>query len=81
MSGLRATPDDARIGARLAAARKVAGFTQRQVAEAIGVSGSQLQKYEKGSNRIAASSLMTVATMLGMPISAFFDDAPEAEAA
>lgn len=81
MAGQRATAADARIGARIAAARRVAGFTQRQVAEVIGVSGAQLQKYEKGSNRIAASSLMTLATMLGLPIAGFFHDEPAERAA
>ena len=53
------------IGARLRAARVVAGLSQEKLANAIGVSFQQLQKYEKGGNRISAAQLVRVARGLG----------------
>ncbi|WP_375454815.1 helix-turn-helix domain-containing protein [uncultured Methylobacterium sp.] len=73
MAGLAATAADIRIGALIRAYRRAAGLTQRTVAEAIGVSAAQLQKYEAGTNRISASALQIVADLLDQPIARFFD--------
>jgi len=81
MAGLPATEVDVRIGERIWAARTRAGLTQRAIGAAIGVSAAQLQKYEKGTNRISAIALNIVADLTGAPIAAFFDEVSNAEAA
>ncbi|MFB0490231.1 transcriptional regulator with XRE-family HTH domain [Methylobacterium sp. OAE515] len=81
MAGLPATEVDVRIGERIWAARTRAGLTQRAIGAAIGVSAAQLQKYEKGTNRISAIALNIVADLTGTPIAAFFDEVSNAEAA
>lgn len=64
---------DVQVGARLRAVRKFKGRTQNEVGAAIGVSFQQLQKYERGTNRISASALVGVATFLGTPVEVFFE--------
>ncbi|SFS58520.1 helix-turn-helix transcriptional regulator [Methylobacterium sp. yr668] len=76
MAGQPATDVDVRIGERISAARIRAHLTQRTVAAAIGVSAAQLQKYEKGVNRISGVALSIIARLTGAPIASFFD-APE----
>ncbi|UIN33991.1 helix-turn-helix domain-containing protein [Methylobacterium oryzae] len=73
MAGQPATDVDVRIGARISAARIRARLTQRTVAAEIGVSAAQLQKYEKGTNRISAIALSIIAKLTGAPIASFFD--------
>lgn len=75
MAGLRPTEADVRMGARLHEARRAAGLTQRTVAAAIGVSAAQLQKYEKGTNRLSATSLPVIAELTGKPVAWFFGEA------
>lgn len=79
MAGQPATDVDVRIGERICAARIRARLTQRTVAAAIGVSAAQLQKYEKGTNRISAIALSIIAKLSGAPIASFFDE-PETPA-
>ena len=67
---------DKHVGARLRAARLEAGKSQTQVAEALGVTFQQLQKYEKGTNRIGASRLQQISGILQVPVSFFFEGAP-----
>jgi len=68
------TPDpiDIHVGKALRAARLVAGATQHELAEAMGVRFQQVQKYETGFNRISASRLKHGADYLGVPVSLFF---------
>jgi transcriptional regulator with XRE-family HTH domain len=73
MAGQPATDVDVRIGGRISAARIRARLTQRTVAAEIGVSAAQLQKYEKGTNRISGVALSIVAKLTGAPIASFFD--------
>jgi len=73
MAGKPATSDDVQLGSRLRAARVAAGLTQRTVAAAISVSAAQLQKYEKGINRISAIDLSVFCTLVNRPMHAFFD--------
>lgn len=68
---------DVQVGARLRAVRKFKGKTQQEVASAVGVSFQQMQKYERGTNRISASTLHTVAVFLGEPIATFFEGIAE----
>jgi transcriptional regulator with XRE-family HTH domain len=63
---------DGHVGARVARARAERGITQRDLAAAIGVTYQQLQKYERGLNRIGAGRLYAVSEALGVPISYFF---------
>jgi len=64
---------DARIGFRLRMRRVVLGMSQSQLGEAIGVSFQQVQKYERGINRISAGTLHAISHALNVPISFFFD--------
>ena len=67
------TPVDTHVGQRLRERRMVAGFTQEQVADSLGVTPQQLQKYETGANRISASRLYQVARVLNVAILSFFE--------
>lgn len=69
-------PIDLHVGGQLRRARLLAGLNQGQVATAAGVSFQQLQKYERGVNRITASRLYEIATVLSVPVSYFFDAIP-----
>ena len=69
-------PIDVHVGAQLRRARLLAGLSQGQVASAAGISFQQLQKYERGVNRISASRLYEVASILRVPVSYFFDAIP-----
>lgn len=73
----RQDPIDAHVGRRVQLARKAAGFSQTELAEQLGLSFQQVQKYEKGANRIGAGRLLRIATLLNVPISFFFDDLPQ----
>lgn len=62
------------IAQRIKKMRMIAGFTQAEVAEKLGISFQQLQKYESGKNRISAVRVELLAQILGLPVSAFFED-------
>lgn len=68
-------PVDEHVGRRIQARRKQLGMSQNRLAEALGVTFQQVQKYERGSNRISASRLQHVADILGVQVSHFFDGA------
>lgn len=68
---------DGRIGARVRSRRLELEMSQEQLAELLGVTFQQVQKYEKGVNRIAASRLFDIAEALELPVSRFFDAASE----
>lgn len=70
-------PVDVFVGTRLRRRRKEMGLTQRNVAQTIGVTSQQYMKYERGDNRISASRLFDVASVLKTPISFFFDEMDE----
>jgi transcriptional regulator with XRE-family HTH domain len=72
---------DLHVGGRLRLRRKTLGLSQTAVAEAVGLTFQQLQKYERGSNRISASRLHELATVLKMPVSWFFEGLPAPETA
>ncbi len=52
------------------------GMSQEKLGEALGITFQQIQKYEKGTNRIGASRLQHIATVLKVPVAFFFEDAP-----
>ncbi len=69
------------LGRKLRLARTEAGLSQQALAERLGITFQQVQKYEKGANRIAASRLVSSAAAVDRPSSYFLDDAKEAAAA
>ena len=75
------TPDpiDVDVGARIRARRKALGLNQTQLAKALGLTFQQVQKYERGSNRISASKLHLIAKTLKVPMTYFFDGVPDGE--
>jgi len=66
-------PVDAHVGARLRMRRALVGMSQEQLGSAVGISFQQVQKYERGINRMGASRLYRFATLLYVPVSYFFD--------
>ncbi|WP_018632236.1 helix-turn-helix domain-containing protein [Neomegalonema perideroedes] len=71
-------PIDVHVGKRLRHRRWMAGMTQQQLGDAVGIKFQQIQKYETGMNRISASRLWELAGALGVPVSFFFDGMDEA---
>ena len=67
-------PVDAHVGARLRVRRALVGMSQEQLGSAVGVSFQQVQKYERGINRMGASRLYQFAHLLYVPVSYFFDE-------
>jgi transcriptional regulator with XRE-family HTH domain len=66
-------PVDLHVGGRVRLRRKLIGVSQEQLADALGLTFQQVQKYERGSNRVSASKLYAIARTLGVPIAFFFD--------
>lgn len=71
-------PVDRHVGARVRVRRILAGISQVQLGAALGVTYQQVQKYEKGANRISASRLQQISGVLGVPVDFFFQGAPAA---
>ena len=69
-------PTDTHVGARVRMGRLMLGISQTDLAEAVGVTFQQVQKYEKGKNRISASRLQQMSQVLEVPIHFFFDGLP-----
>jgi transcriptional regulator with XRE-family HTH domain len=69
-------PIDKHVGARVRMRRLILGMSQGKLGEALDVTFQQVQKYEKGTNRISASRLQHIAQILSVPIPFFFEDAP-----
>ncbi len=66
-------PVDVHVGKRVRHRRWLAGMTQQQLAESVGIKFQQIQKYETGMNRVSASRLWDIAAALGVPVSYFFE--------
>ena len=66
-------PTDVHVGRRVREARVAKGFSQTDLGDQLGVSFQQVQKYEKGTNRIGASRLLQTAVALAVPVDYFFD--------
>ena len=75
---LRKKPDpvDVHVGARLRMRRVFLGMSQEKLADHLGLTFQQIQKYEKGANRIGASRLYAISRVLDTPVQYFFDDLP-----
>jgi transcriptional regulator with XRE-family HTH domain len=69
-------PIDRHIGSRVRMRRITLGMSQEKLADALGLTFQQVQKYEKGTNRIGASRLLHIAKILDVNIEFFFDGAP-----
>ena len=70
-------PIDVHVGSRVRLRRTLLGMSQEKLGEAIGLTFQQVQKYERGANRIGASRLFDLSRVLDVPVSFFFDDMPQ----
>lgn len=70
-------PIDLHVGTRIRLRRTLLGLSQTDLGTTIGLTFQQVQKYERGSNRVSASILHHIAGALDVPVSFFFDDLPE----
>jgi transcriptional regulator with XRE-family HTH domain len=66
-------PVDLHVGARIRMRRRMQGVSQERLAESLGLTFQQVQKYERGANRVSASKLYEIAATLRSPVSYFFD--------
>jgi transcriptional regulator with XRE-family HTH domain len=69
-----ADPVDVAVGARIRLLRKLRGMSQQALAEAAGVTFQQIQKYERGANRVSASMLSRIAAALDAPVAEMFGE-------
>jgi transcriptional regulator with XRE-family HTH domain len=76
-----ADPVDVAVGARIRLLRKLRGMSQQALAEAAGVTFQQIQKYERGANRVSASMLSRIAQALDTPVAEMFGEAGPASGA
>ena len=72
-------PIDRHVGSRVRMRRMLAGISQEKLGDALGLTFQQVQKYEKGTNRIGASRLQQIAKTLQVPVSFFFEELPAAK--
>jgi transcriptional regulator with XRE-family HTH domain len=73
----RPSPIDVHVGSRIRLRRTLMGMSQERLGESLGLTFQQVQKYERGVNRVGASRLFDLSRVLDVPISFFFDDMPE----
>jgi len=69
-------PIDVHVGSRVRMRRMLINMSQEKLGEKLGLTFQQVQKYEKGSNRISASRLFQISQILGVPVQFFFEDLP-----
>lgn len=69
-------PIDVHVGSRVRLRRTMMGVSQEKLGKALGITFQQIQKYEKGMNRIGASKMQQISETLKVPVSFFFEDAP-----
>ncbi len=69
----KANPIDAQVGNRVRIRRMLIGMSQERLGDTLGLTFQQIQKYEKGINRIGAGRLFEIARILGVPIDYFYD--------
>ena len=69
-------PIDKHVGARVRMRRMMISMSQEKLGDKLGITFQQIQKYEKGTNRIGASRLQQIANVLGVPVGFFFEGAP-----
>ena len=76
MSTKKGHPTDRHVGARVRMRRMMLGMSQTKLGDALGLTFQQVQKYEKGANRIGSSRLQQISNILEVPISFFFEGGP-----
>ena len=76
----QANPVDGHVGHRVRLRRMLVGMSQERLGELLGLTFQQVQKYEKGINRIGAGRLFEIAGILGVPVSFFYEDLDSASA-
>ncbi|MBL8584603.1 MAG: helix-turn-helix transcriptional regulator [Rhizobiaceae bacterium] len=69
-------PIDVHVGGRIRLRRNMLSMSQERLGENLGITFQQIQKYEKGTNRVGASRLQAIARILGVPVAFFFEEAP-----
>jgi transcriptional regulator with XRE-family HTH domain len=69
-------PTDKHVGSRVRMRRMMLGMSQEKLGDALGLTFQQVQKYEKGTNRIGASRLQQISHILQVPVAFFFEGAP-----
>jgi transcriptional regulator with XRE-family HTH domain len=69
-------PIDSYVGSRVRMRRMMLGMSQEKLGDALGLTFQQIQKYEKGTNRIGASRLQQISLILQVPVSFFFEGVP-----
>lgn len=69
-------PIDIHVGGRIRLRRNMLGMSQERLGESLGITFQQIQKYEKGTNRVGASRLQAISSILNVPIAFFFEGAP-----
>ncbi len=70
-------PIDAHVGSRVRLRRTLLGLSQEKLARALGLTFQQVQKYERGLNRIGSSNLYKISKVLNVPVEFFFEDMSE----
>ena len=79
MAGKKPNPVDQHVGSRVRLRRMLLGMSQERLGESMGLTFQQVQKYEKGVNRIGASRLFQISKILDVPVQFFFEEAPLTE--
>lgn len=74
-------PTDIHVGSRIRLRRNMLGMSQEKLGENLGITFQQIQKYEKGTNRVGASRLQAIASIFGVPVGFFFEGLPGQEGA
>ena len=69
-------PIDKHVGSRVRMRRLILGMSQEKLGDAIGLTFQQVQKYEKGTNRMGSSRLVQIANVLKVPVTFFFEGTP-----
>ena len=77
----RPNPVDVHVGARIRLRRNMIGLSQEKLGESLGITFQQIQKYEKGTNRVGASRLQAIASILDVPVAFFFAEVPGRDSA
>ena len=77
-SAKRPNPTDIYVGSRIRMRRKMLGLSQEKLGEKLGITFQQIQKYEKGTNRVGASRLQAMSDALEVPVAYFFPESSTA---
>lgn len=73
-------PTDIYVGSRIRLRRNMLGFSQEKLGDKLGITFQQVQKYEKGTNRVGASRLQAISEIMDVPVAYFFEEPPSSNA-